>query len=168
MHTPTLFTLGLMMLLVGCGSPPPAPAPAPPVPPAPSPPPKAPIPDWVRQDRYTLISTRPTLEQREPLYQLIHVQIPPALHATVGDALRHVLQRSRYSLCPDSPAVSRLFSRPLPAVHQQLGPIALLDALTILGGPVWQVVIDPVDRTLCYSLRLPPPEPPRSTLEIAQ
>lgn len=168
MHTSTLSTVGLMVALVGCSTPPTAPAPLPAVPSIPSPKPKELPSDWVLQDRYTLTRTRPTLEQREPLYQLINVQIAPAPHASVGDALRHVLQRSGYSLCPDSPAVVRLFSRPLPAIHEQLGLISLLDALTIIGGPAWQVEIDPVDRTVCYALRLPPPEPPRSRLEIAR
>jgi type IV pili sensor histidine kinase/response regulator len=114
-----------------------------------------------------LANTRPTLEQRQPLYQLINVQIAPALHATVGEALHHVLQHSGYSLCPESPAVTRLFHRPLPAVQHDLGPISLLDALTIIGGPAWRLDIDPVERSLCYALRLPPPEPPFSTLEAA-
>lgn len=166
MHTPTLLSLGLMLTLLGCSTPPSAPAPAPPAP-APVAKPKSPIPAWVRQDRYTLASTRPTLEQRQPLYQLINVQIAPALHVTVGEALHHVLQHSGYSLCPEGPAVAQLFRRPLPAVHHDLGPISLLDALTIIGGPAWRLDIDPVERSVCYALRLPTPEPPFSTLEIA-
>lgn len=167
MHTPTLPTLGLMIVLAGCSTPPPAPAPAaPPALPAASPKPKTQLPAWVRQDRYTLVTTRPTLEQRQPLYQLVNVQIAPALHATVGEALRHVLQRSGYALCADSPAVDRLFRRPLPAVQHQLGPISLLDALTIIGGPAWRLEIEPIDRTVCYALRVPPPASPLSTLEL--
>ncbi|VII91698.1 PilL protein [Pseudomonas sp. FG-3G] len=157
-----------MIALAGCNTPPPAPAPATPAAVPSSSPKQQPVtPAWVRQDRYTLASTRPTLEQRQPLYQLINVQIAPALHANVGEALRHVLQRSGYSLCPNSAAVNQLFRRPLPAVHHQLGPISLLDALTIIGGPTWQLDVDPVDRTVCYSLRSPQPKPPFSTLEIA-
>ena len=169
MHTPTLSTFGLMIALAGCSTPPPPPAPAPVAPPAlPAvlPKPKGQLPGWVRQDRYTLVTTRPTLEQRQPLYQLVNVQITPALHATVGEALHHVLQRSGYALCADSAAVDRLFRRPLPAVQHQLGPISLLDALTIIGGPAWQLDIDPVDRTVCYALRVPSPTPPFSTLEL--
>ncbi|WP_104961211.1 PilL N-terminal domain-containing protein [Pseudomonas sp. XWY-1] len=168
MHTPTLFTLGLMLTLLGCSTPPPAPVPAPPAPaPASLAKPTPSVPAWVRQDRYTLASTWPTLEQRQPLYQLINVQIAPVLHATVGEALRHVLQHSGYSLCPDNPAVARLFHRPLPAVHHDLGPISLLDALTIIAGPAWRLAIDPVERNVCYVLRMPAPEPPFSTLETA-
>ncbi|PRA63207.1 pilus assembly protein [Pseudomonas sp. MYb187] len=134
--------------------------------PAALPMPKAQIPAWVRQDRYTLVTTRPTLEQRQPLYQLVNVQIAPALHATIGEALRHVLQRSGYALCADSAAVDRLFRRPLPAVQHQLGPISLLDALTIIGGPAWRLDVNPVDRTVCYALRVPPPASPFSPLEF--
>ncbi len=169
MHTPTLFTLGLMLTLLGCSTPLPVPTPAPPAPAsvASVAKPKSPLPAWVRQDRYTLASTRPTLEQRQPLYQLVNVQIAPALHATVGEALRHVLQHSGYSLCPENAAVARLLHHPLPAVHHDLGPISLLDALTIIGGPAWRLDIDPVERSVCYALHLPPPEPPFSTLETA-
>ncbi|WP_409322359.1 PilL N-terminal domain-containing protein [Pseudomonas putida] len=168
MHTLTLFSLGLMLTLLGCSTPPPAPAPAQPGPAQASvAKPKSPVPAWVRQDRYTLASTQPTLEQRQSLYQLINVRIAPALHATVGEALHHVLQHSGYYLCPDNPPVARLFRRPLPAVHHDLGPISLLDALTIIGGPAWRLDIDPVERSVCYALRLPPPEPPFSTLETA-
>ncbi|MNW18092.1 hypothetical protein D3C71_2175130 [compost metagenome] len=63
--------------------------------------------------------------------------------------------------------MARLFHRPLPAVHHNLGPISLLDALTIIGGPAWQLAIDPVERNVCYVLRLPAPEPPFSKLETA-
>ncbi|WP_085663801.1 MULTISPECIES: PilL N-terminal domain-containing protein [unclassified Pseudomonas] len=168
MHPPTLFTFGLTLTLLGCSTPPSVPTPASSALATPSVlKPKSPVPTWVRQDRYTLASTRPTLEQRQPLYQLINVQIAPALHATVGEALRHVLQHSGYSLCPDNPAVARLYHRLLPAVHHDLGPISLLDALTIIGGPAWRLDIDPVERSVCYALRLPPPEPPFSTLETA-
>ncbi|HDS0918377.1 TPA: PilL N-terminal domain-containing protein [Pseudomonas putida] len=168
MHIPTLVTLGQMLTLLGCSTLPPAPVPAPPAPaPTAVAKPKSPAPVWVRQDRYTLASTRPTLEQRQPLYQLVNVQIAPALHATVREALRHVLQHSGYSLCPDSPAVARLFGHPLPAVHHDLGPISLLDALTVIGGPAWRLGIDSVERSVCYALRLPPPKPPVSTLETA-
>lgn len=171
MHTPAFPYLVLMLALVGCNT---SPAITPPTAPAravsatatPSKPLSA-SPAWVRQDRYTLVSTRPTLEQRQPLFQLIHVQISPVVHATVGDALRHVLQRSGYSLCANRAEVTTLFSRPLPAVQHQLGPMALLDALTILGGPAWRLVIDPVERSVCYALRAPVPAPPHPPLEIA-
>ncbi|MFJ4443373.1 pili assembly chaperone [Pseudomonas sp. NPDC089422] len=102
-----------------------------------------------------------------PLYQLIDVQIAPSLHATVGEALHHVLQCSGYSLCTESPAVARLFRRTLPAVNHDLGPMSLLDALTVIDGPAWRLDIDRVERSMCYALRQPTSKPPLSTLETA-
>ncbi|MER8207575.1 hypothetical protein, partial [Acinetobacter baumannii] len=52
------------------------------------------------------------------------------------------------------------------AVQHRLGPISLLDALTIIGGPAWRLDIEPVERTVCYVLRVPSPAPPFSTLEL--
>lgn len=175
MHHPLMLTLVIAALLAGC-----SPAAAPP---GPTPPPDKPAtsatpdkprvpetlqaPDWVRQGRYTLVSARPTLEQRQPLLQMVEVSIPPALHSDVGEALRHVLQRSGYSLCPDVPPQALLFSRPLPAVHYQIGPMALIDALTILGGPAWELSVDPLNRSVCYALRSPSPAAPVGTLGLA-
>lgn len=103
--------------------------------------------------RYGLVSTQPTVEQRDPLLQIIDVHITPTLNATVADALHFVLRRSGYSLCAATPGVQTLFSRPLPSVHYQLGPISLMDALEVLGGKAWQLQTDPVLRTVCFTRR---------------
>lgn len=107
----------------------------------------------IAQGRYGLVSTQPTVEQRDPLLQIIDVHIAPTLNATVADSLHFVLQRSGYSLCAATPGVQTLFSRPLPSVHYQLGPIALMDALDVLGGEAWQLQTDPVLRTVCFTPR---------------
>jgi len=104
----------------------------------------------VRYGRYTLVSTEPTAEQLDLLTQIIDVTIPPGLNPTVQDAMRHVLQRSGYSLCPISAAVKLLFTRPLPAAHYRLGPLALRNALEVLAGPAWQLLADDVSRTICF------------------
>ena len=56
----------------------------------------------IAQGRYGLVSTQPTVEQRDPLLQIIDVHITPTLNATVADALHFILQRSGYSLCAAS------------------------------------------------------------------
>ncbi|WP_226507225.1 PilL N-terminal domain-containing protein [Pseudomonas sp. MWU16-30317] len=107
----------------------------------------------IAQGRYGLVSTQPTVEQRDPLLQIIDVHITPTLNATVVDALHFVLQRSGYSLCAATPGVQTLFSRPLPSVHYQLGPISMMDALDVLGGEAWQLQTNPVLRTVCFTQR---------------
>ena len=109
----------------------------------------------IRRGRYALVSSEPTTEQQDLLAQIIEVSIPPDLNPTVQDAIRHVLQRSGYALCPISPAVQVLFTRPLPAIHYQLGPVALRTALEVLAGPAWRLVSDDVGRTVCFRQRRP-------------
>lgn len=107
----------------------------------------------LRYGRYTLVSTEPTTEQRDLLAQIIDVNIPSSLNPSVQDALQYVLQRSGYSLCPITVSVRVLFTRPLPAAHYRLGPIALRRALQVLAGPAWQLTTDEVSRSICFDQR---------------
>ena len=104
----------------------------------------------LRNGRYTLVSTEPTMEQRDLLAQIIDVNIPSSLSPSVQDALQYVLQRSGYALCPVSASVKVLFTRPLPAAHYRLGPIPLHSALQVLAGPAWQLTTDDVSRSVCF------------------
>jgi len=116
----------------------------------------------LRYGRYTLLSTTPTMEQQDLLAQIIEVTIPSNLSPSLQDALLHVLQRSGYSLCPSNPLVQVLFTRPLPAAHYRLGPITLRNALQVLVGPAWQLTVDGVSRSVCFTqqntdVATPPP-----------
>lgn len=112
-----------------------------------SPPADVPV---VRYGRYTLVELAPTEAQRNLLLQVVDVAVPDTLHATVGDALRHVLQRSGYRLC-SGPETDALIALPLPAAHYQLGPMALRDALLTLAGPAWELHADDGVRQVCFS-----------------
>ncbi|MGI4841140.1 MAG: PilL N-terminal domain-containing protein [Janthinobacterium lividum] len=150
-------SLALALALTGCTTArtdsTPVPKTAAPVVPATNPRLKPKSTQEIAQGRYGLVSTQPTVEQRDPLLQIIDVHITPTLNATVADALHFVLQRSGYSLCAAIPGVQTPFSRPLPSVHYQLGPISLMDALDVLGGKAWQLQADPVLRTVCFTQR---------------
>ncbi|CAI1911821.1 integrating conjugative element protein PilL, PFGI-1 class [Serratia entomophila] len=116
----------------------------------------------VRYDRYLLVSTSPSQAQRAPLEQVIDIRIPVSLTPTVADAMRYALRQSGFSLCSITSANRVLYHQALPAVHHQLGPIRLSDALQILAGPAWQLDVDSVQRVVCHSLRdgfRLPPEP---------
>jgi conjugative transfer region protein (TIGR03748 family) len=104
----------------------------------------------LRYGRYTLVSTEPTMEQRDLLAQIIDVNIPSSLSPSVQEAMHYVLQRSGYALCPDTASVKVLFTRPLPAAHYRLGPISLRRALQVLAGPAWQLTTDEVNRSVCF------------------
>ena len=75
--------------------------------------------------------------------------------ATVGEALSHLLERSGYrlaSLEASDPALPLLLKNPLPMVHRVLGPVTLRNALNMLAGSVWNLVIDPVNRIVSFEL----------------
>lgn len=137
--------LVLAALAAGCATPP-----------APSPVPDevaAPAPEYVpvvRYGRYTLVELTPTAAQQDLLLQVVDVSIPGTLHASVGDALRHVLRRSGYQLCSgrDTDALGSL---PLPAAHYHLGPLQLRDALLTLTGPARTLHVDHTTRSVCFS-----------------
>ncbi|MFV3091282.1 PilL N-terminal domain-containing protein [Ectopseudomonas khazarica] len=137
----------LAALVAGCATPPaPSPVPAEVTVPAPGPE-YVPV---VRYGRYTLVELTPTAAQQDLLVQVVDVSIPSTLHASVGDALRHVLQRSGYQLCSrgDTDALGSL---PLPAAHYHLGPLQLRDALLTLAGPARTLHVDHATRSVCFS-----------------
>ncbi|MGB5860535.1 PilL N-terminal domain-containing protein [Pseudomonas aeruginosa] len=138
----------LAALAAGCATPPaPSPVPAEAVA-APAPGPEyIPV---VRYGRYTLVELTPTAAQQDLLLQVVDVSIPGTLHASVRDALRHVLQRSGYQLCSGGDT-DALGSLPLPAAHYHLGPLQLRDALLTLAGPARTLHVDHSTRRVCFS-----------------
>ncbi|MAO61256.1 MAG: hypothetical protein CL549_07725 [Alcanivorax sp.] len=110
--------------------------------------------NWVpiaRYGRYTLVELKPQAAQHNLLLQVVDVSMPGLPDATVGDGLRHVLQRSSYALCDSDPRVAALYDLPLPAAHLQLGPMFLHDALLTLAGPAWELQVDDRARQVCFT-----------------
>mgnify|MGYP001557679380 FL=1 len=102
--------------------------------------------------RYSLISATPTEAQAELLAATITVRFPERIQ-TVGEAVPYLLQRSGYRLAAAEflgPDTAALFALPLPAVHRNLGPMTVRDALAILAGPAFHLVQDPVHRLITF------------------
>lgn len=120
--------------------------------------------DLVRTNRYTLTSTAPTIGQEDLMSQIVEVTIPGTLNPSVGDAIRHALSRSGYTLHAATAESGVLYSRVLPAAHYKLGPMKLRDVLQVLAGPAWKVKVDEVTRQISFNLRsgYQLPTPPRS------
>ncbi|MGK8436756.1 PilL N-terminal domain-containing protein [Ectopseudomonas hydrolytica] len=113
----------------------------------------APAPEYIpvtRYGRYTLVELAPTAAQQDLLLQVVDVSIPDTLHASVRDALRHVLQRSGYQLCSGAETAA-LNSLPLPAAHYHLGPLQLRDALLTIAGPGRTLHVDHAARRVCFA-----------------
>ena len=124
-----------LLMLGGCTAPqqPVAPAPKPATPPTP---------EVVRYDRYLLINTRPDEAQRNPLYQVVNINLPLNLKLTVGDAFAWLLKQSGNSLCANDHPTQFLAGKPLPLSQYQLGPMRLKEALKTLAGPGWLMQTD--------------------------
>lgn len=117
----------------------------------------------IRYDRYTVMSTSPKPDQTDLLSQIIDIRIPDALTPSVQDAMTYILRRSGYQLCPADSDVQLLYSHALPASHYQLGPITLRDALQVLAGSAWELKVDELNRSICFSMQ-PAFRPPATAL----
>ncbi|MFQ6245940.1 TcpQ domain-containing protein [Yersinia enterocolitica] len=112
------------------------------------------VPEVVRYDRYTLVSSRPIDAQRDPLNQIVDITMPAKMVRSVGDGFRYVLLESGYSLCSISSSFfTELLNKPLPGVQRSIGPLRLSDVLQILAGPAWRLRVDDVNREVCFTLR---------------
>ncbi|WP_308142540.1 PFGI-1 class ICE element type IV pilus protein PilL2 [Burkholderia pseudomallei] len=106
----------------------------------------------VRYGRYTLIELMPDDVQSDLMQQVIDLAIPSAANATVGDALHYMLRRSGYRLCDEhADTTAVLYALPLPAAHEHLGPITLRDALQLLAGPRWTLLVNDETREVCFA-----------------
>lgn len=121
----------------------------------------------ISQARYTLVSTEPLPEQLDLLAQIIDMRIPASLNPTVGEALRHLLQRTGYSLCAEPSDGPTLYRHALPAAHYRLGPLPLKQALQLLGGPAWQLTVEERERQVCFLPRAEP-DPIHQTPQTTQ
>ena len=102
--------------------------------------------------RYSLITATPTQAQAALLAATMTVRFPERIQ-TVGEAVPYLLQRSGYRLATTEsigPDTVALFALPLPAVHRDLGPMTVRDALEILAGPAFHLVKDPVHRLITF------------------
>jgi len=113
--------------------------------------------DRLRVGRYSQLASVPKPGQANPLQTIISLIFPGQIR-TVGAALNHILARSGWALAPtqaSDPTIPYLMSLPLPESQRSLGPIALFDALALLCGEAYVIVVDPVNRLVSCELRAP-------------
>ncbi len=104
--------------------------------------------------RYQSVIMRPDENQVDLLSVVITRNLPEHVN-TVGQAVSSLLDGSGYRLLSPKLAESyrsHLFAMPLPQVQRQLGPLSLRQALQLLGGPAFRLVIDPTYRLVSFEL----------------
>ena len=108
----------------------------------------------VQVGRYQSVIMRAYENQVDLLSVVITRNLPEHVN-TVGQAITHLLDGSGYRLLSPKLAESyrsHLFAMPLPQVQRQLGPLSLRQALELLGGPAFRLVIDPTYRLVSFEL----------------
>ena len=98
--------------------------------------------------RYTIVKTGPDTAEAEPLRAIKLIQIPSHINDVYG-ALEHLLRETGYAINSQSLKAKQIFSSlPLPAVHREMGPMTISEALHTLIGPAWSLTIDDRLRTI--------------------
>lgn len=123
-------------------------------------------PEVIRYGRYTLVTSAPIGGQKYLLEQLVDVNIPvkkKQYTATVRQGLQTTLNHTGYNLCsfPTDEDVRQLFGRPLPKVHYKFGSMRLRDALQMLAGEAFELIVDDTQRQVCFEKRASIPVPPQ-------
>lgn len=115
------------------------------------------VPYHVQTGRYTVVKAAPTIAQSNLLEVMITVTIPQEIQ-TIDATIRYLLKRSGYFM-PKSRRLdhktNQLLVKRLPEIHRRIGPMRLLDALTMLATPAFEVIADPVRREIKYRLKKP-------------
>ncbi|WP_341849228.1 hypothetical protein [Chelonobacter oris] len=118
--------------------------------------------DIIRQGCYTLVSISPEEGQKYLLEQMVTVKVPvknKRYTANVEAGLKTALINSGLTLCHSGFGmndVTTLYSRPLPKIHYQFGPMKLGEALQMLAGPAYEVTLNDITRTVCFATRVEP------------
>ncbi|NUF49565.1 PFGI-1 class ICE element type IV pilus protein PilL2 [Gilliamella sp. ESL0250] len=105
----------------------------------------------LQTDRYTIVELDDPIH-KYVLDQIINISLPKNLNLTVKDGMEYALKQSGYSLCTNSD-INVLYESTLPKVQYKMGPILLNDALHIMAGPAWNLVVDDVEREICFQLK---------------
>ncbi|MDH3671719.1 MAG: hypothetical protein OES46_11205 [Gammaproteobacteria bacterium] len=107
-----------------------------------------------RIGRYSLAVPKASRAQADLLSAVVTVRFPHTV-TTVGQAIDHLLKRSGYRLASmdaSDPGMAILVTRPLPVVHRRLGPITVAEALEVLAGPAFRLVVDHLNRLVSYEV----------------
>jgi conjugative transfer region protein (TIGR03748 family) len=109
----------------------------------------------IQTARYITTKVQPKPEQVDLLSSIIQVHFLSEVK-TVGDAIHSLLQYSGYSLVEtkqQSRDLQNTLKKQLPLIDRDLGPISLREGLELLIGPAFDLVVDPLNRTINFQLR---------------
>lgn len=110
--------------------------------------------EQVRVERYTLAKATPSEGQVDLMSVMINITFASEIK-TVGQAIQKLISTHGFRLgniSAGSFGQTVLYLLPLPEVHRHLGPMRLQEALRVLGGESFQLVVNPVTREINYEV----------------
>jgi len=110
--------------------------------------------NFVQTDRYTKIKIAPKAEQLAPLDVVVDVKFPMQI-ITIENAIHYLLEESGFELIQKElrpKEMSIMLANRLPAVHRDLTPMMLKDALNVLLGKHFRLIYDPLRRKVSFVL----------------
>jgi type IV pili sensor histidine kinase/response regulator len=106
----------------------------------------------IQVGRYSVINAVPSKGQLELLSVTVERSIPDSIEI-IGDAVDWLLEGSGYRMA-DHSVLSReakdLLNLPLPTAHRQFPALPLRQVLSLIVGPEFSLVHDPVHRLLAF------------------
>lgn len=105
--------------------------------------------------RYLTVQTGATSSEVMPLQSVFDLTLPSNIQ-TVGQAMRYLLANTGYQLAPardQNRATQDLLTQPLPLTDRSLRMMTVLQALQVLSGADYQILIDPKHRWLSFILK---------------
>lgn len=111
--------------------------------------------DTTQSSRYTMIKHDISIEQTDLLAQVRQLRFPEYIK-TIGEAIEHLLENSGYALVEQGKRdqyQETLLSQPLPLIHRQLEPISLRKGLCLLAGTAYELIEDPIARTVHFKIK---------------
>lgn len=107
----------------------------------------------IQTGRYLTVDSRQMqAEQLDLLSPVVQVHFLSDIQ-TVNDAITDVLRYSGYALIEthqQSSDLQNTLQKPLPFMHRDLGPLSLRQVLTLLIGPAFHLIVDPLHRTVNF------------------
>lgn len=105
--------------------------------------------------RYSTRSVQPSPAAAEPLAVVVQLSFPRQQVVTIGDAVRHTLLRTGFTLVEPvalAPEAARFLLLPLPESQRELGPWSVQAVLDVLLGAPWHWHHDPLQRRIWFTV----------------
>lgn len=111
----------------------------------------------VQAGRYLDVSVEASYTQLWPLIKVVSQHYQYQHCKTIRCAIGAAAGQVGYSIYPGAMEVSAIntLNKPIPPIHRSFQNIQIIELIHALIGPAFQILVDPYDRYISFSLRSP-------------